>query len=78
MYDIQQLFQLIKHTYNMFIEKDIQVIRRKNQKNIDVKILGHIIKYRLPSSIQGSPTWHRSQLQDLLKVVNFSVNLIFP
>jgi hypothetical protein len=77
MYDIQQLFQLIKHTYNMFIEKDIQVIRRKNQKNIDVKILGHIIEYRLPSSIQGSPTWHRSQLQDLLKVVKFSVNLIF-
>jgi hypothetical protein len=32
--------------------------------------LGHIIKYRLPSSIQGFPTWHISQLQDLLTMVN--------
>jgi hypothetical protein len=44
MYDIQQLFQLIKHTYNMFLEKDIKSTRRKNPKIIDVKILGHIIK----------------------------------
>jgi hypothetical protein len=29
MYDIQQLFQLIKHIYNMFLEKDVQVIRKK-------------------------------------------------
>jgi hypothetical protein len=35
----------------------------------DVEILGHIVKYKLPSSIQGSPTWHRSQLQDLLTMV---------
>jgi hypothetical protein len=33
---------------------------------IDVKILGHIAKYKPPSSIQGLPTWHKSQLQDLL------------
>jgi hypothetical protein len=33
---------------------------------IDVEILGHIVKYKLPSSIQGSPSWHISQLQDLL------------
>lgn len=31
--------------------------------------LQHIVKYKLPSSIQGSPQWHRSQLQDLLKMV---------
>jgi hypothetical protein len=58
MYDIQQFFQLIKHTYNMILENNIKFIRRKNPKIIDVKILRHIIKYRLPSSIQGSPTWH--------------------
>jgi hypothetical protein len=42
----------------MFLENNIKFIRRKNPKIIDVKILRHIIKYRLPSSIQGSPTWH--------------------
>jgi ATP-dependent DNA helicase PIF1 len=29
----------------------------------------HIIKYKLPSSIQSYPKWHKSQLQDLLTVV---------
>jgi hypothetical protein len=32
-------------------------------------MLGYIIKYKLPSSIQGSHTWHISQLQDLLTMV---------
>ncbi len=30
--------------------------------------MGHIVKYKLPL-IQGSPTWHRSQLQNLLTMV---------
>jgi ATP-dependent DNA helicase PIF1 len=34
------------------------------------KILGHIVKYKLPSLIQSSPMWHRSQLQYLLTMVN--------
>jgi len=35
----------------------------------DVEILRNIIKYKLLSSIQGSPTWHRSKLQDSLSMV---------
>jgi hypothetical protein len=37
---------------------------------IDSEILGHIVEYKLPSLIQRSPMWHRSQLQDLLTKVN--------
>jgi hypothetical protein len=45
---------------------------------IDVWILGYIVKYKLPSSIQEFPTWHISQLQDLLKMVkNFSMPHFF-
>jgi hypothetical protein len=36
---------------------------------IDAEILGYIIKFKFPSSIQGSPTWYISQLEDLLKMV---------
>jgi hypothetical protein len=36
---------------------------------INAQIFGYIIKYKLPSSIQGSHTWHISQLQDLLTMV---------
>jgi hypothetical protein len=42
--------------------KQIQSIKSKNLEMIDVKILGHIAKYKLSSSIQGSPTWHKSKL----------------
>ncbi len=48
------------------ILKQIQTIKIKILEMIDVKILGHIAKYKPPSSIQGLPTWHKSQLQDLL------------
>jgi hypothetical protein len=30
---------------------------------IDSEILGHIVEYKLPSLIQRSPMWHRSQLK---------------
>jgi hypothetical protein len=36
---------------------------------INAEIFGYIIKYKLPSSIQGSHTWHIYQLQDLLTMV---------
>jgi hypothetical protein len=33
------------------------------------QILQHVIKYKLPSSMQSSPRLHKSQLQDLLIMV---------
>ena len=35
----------------------------------DAKVLQHVTKYNLPSSIEGSPRWHKFQLQDLLAMV---------
>jgi hypothetical protein len=42
-----------------------------------LKFLGHIIKYKLPLSNQGSPTWHKSQLQDLLTMVEEFASFFF-
>jgi hypothetical protein len=36
---------------------------------IDAQVLKHIIKFKLPSSSQGSLRWHKFQLQDLLTMV---------
>jgi hypothetical protein len=36
---------------------------------INAKFFGYMIKYKFASSIQGSPTWHISQLEDLLTMV---------
>ena len=35
----------------------------------DAEVLQHVTKYSLPSSIEGPPQWHKSQLQDLLTMV---------
>ncbi len=35
----------------------------------DIENVRNIVKYKLLSWIQGSPMWHRSQLQDLLTMV---------
>ncbi len=60
---------MIKHTFNSCLEKDIQIIKTKHLEMIIVEILRNIVTYKLLSSIQGSPMWHRSQLQDFLTVV---------
>jgi hypothetical protein len=62
MYDLRQSLQLIKHTFISSLEKDMQIVKIKNLEMTNAKILGHIAKYKFPSSIQGSPMWHRSQL----------------
>jgi hypothetical protein len=58
MSDLQRSIQLNKHTTNSCLEINIQTLKEitENQN------FQHIIKYKLSSSIQGSPTWHRSQL----------------
>ena len=35
----------------------------------EAEVLRHVTKYNLPSSIEGSPRWHISQLQNLLAMV---------
>ncbi len=40
----------------------MQIIKIKNLEMTNAKILGHIIKYKFPSSIQSSHVWHRSQV----------------
>jgi hypothetical protein len=35
----------------------------------DAPVFKHIVKFKLPSSIQGSFRWHKFQLQDLLTMV---------
>jgi hypothetical protein len=62
MYDLWQSLQLIHHISYSCLEKNIQIIKTIISKMTDAEILGHIVKYKLPSLIQSSPMWHRSQL----------------
>ncbi len=69
MYDLQQSIQLIKQTSHTCLKKDIKIMKKDYPHMTDEQILQHKVKYKLPSSIQGSPRWHQSQLQHLLTMV---------
>ncbi len=69
MYDLQQSIQLIKQTSHTCLKRDIKITKINYPHMTDEQILQHRVKYKLPSSIQGSPQWHQSQLQDLLTMV---------
>jgi hypothetical protein len=54
-YDLQQSIQLIKETSNTCLEIEFKNIKQKFPHMIDAQFFQHIIKYKLPSSIQSSP-----------------------
>jgi hypothetical protein len=46
----------------------------KHPTMIELDVINHIVKFHLPSKLQGSPRWHKSHLQDLLTMVaNFGM-----
>ena len=69
MYDVRQSLQLLKETSKTCLEKEIKQIKHQYPHMTEQDVLQHITKYNLPSSIQGTPRWHKSQLQDLLAMV---------
>ncbi len=69
MYDLQQSIQLIKQTSHTCLKKDIKIMKKDYPHMTDKQILQHKVKYKLPSSIQGSPRWHQLQLRHLLTMM---------
>jgi hypothetical protein len=60
-YDIWQSIQLIKETLNICLGINFKNIKQKFPHMIYAQNFQHIIKYKLPSSIQSSLRWHKSQ-----------------
>jgi hypothetical protein len=55
MFDLQQLIQLIKQTSHTCLKKDIKIMKKDYPHMTNEQILQHKVKFKLPSSIQGSP-----------------------
>jgi hypothetical protein len=68
MYDIRQSVQLLKEVSQTCLDKEIKQTKQAHPNMNDAEVLQHVTKYNLPSSIEGSPRWHKSQLQDLLSI----------
>ena len=69
MYDVRQSLQFLKETSKTCLDKKIKQVKQQYLHMTEHDVLQHIINYNLPSSIQGTPRWHRSHLQDLKAMV---------
>ena len=52
------------------LERAIAEYRKRHPDANDEKLIKHIIKYSLPSTLPNTPSWHRRNLQDLLALVD--------
>ena len=60
MYDVRQSLQLLKKTLKTCLDKKIKQVKQRYPHMTEHDVLQHTIKYNLPSSIQGTPCWHKS------------------
>ena len=61
--------QLLKEISHRCLDREIKQTKQAHPNMNDAEVLQHVTKYSLPSSIEGPPQWHKSQLQDLLTIV---------
>jgi hypothetical protein len=69
MYNLMQSLQLLQETSHTCLDNDIKRAKQKHPHMSESDIIRHITKYNLPASLQGTPRWHKAQLQDLLAMV---------
>ena len=69
MYDVRQSLRFLKKTSKTCLDKEIKQVKQQYPHMTEHDVLQHITKYNLLSSIQGTPRWHKSHLQDLLAMV---------
>ena len=69
MYDVRQSLQFLKETSKPCLDKEIKHVKQQYLHMTENDMFQHITKYNLPSSIQRTPRWHKSHLQDLLAMV---------
>ena len=70
MYDIRQSVQFLKEVFQQCLEKDIKQTQHAHSHMNEAEVLQHVTKYSLPPYIEGTPRWHKSQLKDLLTMVD--------
>jgi hypothetical protein len=69
MYDLKQLLQLLQETSHTCLDNDIKRAKQMHPHMSEPEVICHITKYNLATSLQGTPRWHKAQLQDLHAMV---------
>lgn len=70
MYQLRQATQLAASCSDATLSKWMVALRKKSPDATQEELLAQIIKFKLPKNIPGTPSWHRSKLNDLLALVD--------
>ena len=69
LYDLRQSLQFIKKTLETCLNIDIKRTKQRHPQISKQEVFQHITKYKLLTFIRGTPQWHKTQVQDLLAMV---------
>ena len=62
LYDVRQALQFLNETSKTCLDKEIKQVKQQYPHMTKHDVLQHNTKYILPSSIQGTPHWHKLHL----------------
>ena len=60
----------MKENFQQCLEKDIKQTQHAHPHMNEAEVVQHVTQYSLPSSIEGTLRWHKSQQKDLLAMVD--------
>lgn len=70
MYQLRQLDTMTSSTRLVQLESEIFKYKQRHPNATEEDIYHHVLKYTLPDTMPGSPSWHRKHLQDLIHTVS--------
>jgi hypothetical protein len=62
MYDVGQTLQILIHTSQLCLEKDVDALHKKHPIMLEANIIEHVVKYKILEKMVGSSKWHCAQL----------------
>ncbi|EFJ41412.1 hypothetical protein VOLCADRAFT_98644 [Volvox carteri f. nagariensis] len=70
MYVLRQSARLQEQNTEAVLERALLDYKSQNPNASDEDAIHHILKHKLPATLPNTPAWHRSNLQDLLCMVD--------
>ncbi|MCO5604327.1 hypothetical protein L7F22_058492 [Adiantum nelumboides] len=70
MYQFKQTIMIANSTNSTMLQRDIDAYRKKNKGASFHDAIRNIVRYKLPSTMPGTPPWHRKNLKDLIAMVD--------
>ncbi|MCO5579219.1 hypothetical protein L7F22_033073 [Adiantum nelumboides] len=70
MYQLKQAIMIANSTNNTMLQRDIDAYKKKNKGASFHDAIWNIVRYKLPSTMPGTPPWHCKNLKHLIAMVD--------